>query len=101
MVILRSPESKECWLPGIVAQALNLPQPAGFLVTSVAKDSLAERMRLAGGQLDVVIDDERLFIGGDISWGLMESWSLPIDALTALSFRALPTLSLERSCVSN
>jgi S1-C subfamily serine protease len=51
---------------GIVAKALNLPQPAGFLVTSVAKDSLADRMGLAGGQLDAVVDDERLFIGGDI-----------------------------------
>ena len=53
-----------------MAKALNLPQPASFLVTSVAKDSLADRMGLAGGQLDAVIDDERLFIGGDIVLGI-------------------------------
>ena len=51
---------------GIVAKALNVPQPAGFLVTEVAKDSIADRMGLVGGQLDTVIDDQRLLIGGDV-----------------------------------
>jgi S1-C subfamily serine protease len=51
---------------GVVAKALNVPQSSGFLVTNVTKDSLAEKMGLIGGQLDVVIDDSRLLIGGDI-----------------------------------
>ncbi|MCM3905875.1 MAG: PDZ domain-containing protein [Pyrinomonadaceae bacterium] len=55
---------------GVVAKALNLPQPSGFLVTDVAGDSLAERMGLMGGQLDVVIDGQRLLIGGDVILGI-------------------------------
>jgi S1-C subfamily serine protease len=51
---------------GVVAKALNVPQTAGLLVTSVGKESLGERMGLISGQLDVVIDDQRLTIGGDI-----------------------------------
>ncbi|HKR59485.1 MAG TPA: trypsin-like peptidase domain-containing protein [Pyrinomonadaceae bacterium] len=51
---------------GVVAKALNLPQPAGFLVTAVEKDSLADRLGLVGGQLDAEIDDQRLLIGGDV-----------------------------------
>jgi len=53
-------------ITGIVAKALNVPQSAGFLVTNVARDSLAERMGLAGGQVEAVIDDETLLIGGDV-----------------------------------
>lgn len=51
---------------GIVAKALNVPQAAGFLVTNVARDSLAEQMGLAGGQVEAVIDNETLLIGGDV-----------------------------------
>ena len=51
---------------GVVAKALNVPQAAGFLVTSVAKDSLADRMGLIGGEVEAVIDNENLLIGGDV-----------------------------------
>jgi serine protease Do len=51
---------------GIVAKALNVPQAAGFLVTDVTKDSLADQMGLTGGQVQAVIDDEDLLIGGDV-----------------------------------
>ncbi len=51
---------------GIVAKALNVPQPAGFLVTNVARDSLAEQMGLVGGQVEALIDNENLLIGGDV-----------------------------------
>lgn len=51
---------------GVVAKALNVPQPAGFLVTSVAKNSAAEQMGLVAGQVEAVIDDQRLMIGGDV-----------------------------------
>lgn len=51
---------------GIVAKALNVPQPAGFLVTSVARQSLAEQMGLIGGQVEATLDNEILLIGGDV-----------------------------------
>jgi len=51
---------------GVVAKALNVPQPAGFLVTNVARDSLADQMGLVGGQVEAVIDNESLLIGGDV-----------------------------------
>ncbi|HEY3039800.1 MAG TPA: trypsin-like peptidase domain-containing protein [Pyrinomonadaceae bacterium] len=51
---------------GIVAKALNVPQAAGFLVTAVAKDSLAEGLGLKGGDIDATIDSERVLIGGDV-----------------------------------
>lgn len=51
---------------GIVAKALNVPQQAGFLVTNVARDSLAEQMGLVGGQVEAIIDNESLLIGGDV-----------------------------------
>ena len=51
---------------GIVAKALNVPQSAGFLVTSVARGSMAEQMGLAGGQVEALLDNENLLIGGDV-----------------------------------
>ena len=51
---------------GIVAKALNVPQAAGFLVTSVARGSMAEQMGLAGGQVEALLDNENLLIGGDV-----------------------------------
>ena len=51
---------------GTFARALNIPQPAGFLVTTVAKGTLAERLGLKGGQLAAVIDNQEVLLGGDI-----------------------------------
>ena len=51
---------------GAFARALNIPQPSGFLVTTVAQGSLAERLRLQGGELAVVIDNQEVLLGGDI-----------------------------------
>lgn len=51
---------------GIVAKALNVPQSAGFLVTNVARGSLAEQMGLSGGQVEATIDNGNLLIGGDV-----------------------------------
>jgi len=51
---------------GAFARALNIPQPAGFLVTTVAKGSLAERLTLKGGELAAVIDNQEVLLGGDI-----------------------------------
>lgn len=51
---------------GPLARALNLPQTAGLLVTTVAKASLADRLGLKGGDLAVVIDNQEVLLGGDI-----------------------------------
>lgn len=51
---------------GALARALNIPQPAGFLVTTVAKGSLAERLGLKGGELAAVIDTKEVLLGGDV-----------------------------------
>lgn len=51
---------------GSFARALNIPQPAGFLVTSVAKGSLADRLGLRGGELAAVIDTQEVLLGGDV-----------------------------------
>ncbi len=51
---------------GPLARALNLPQPAGFLVSSVEKESLAERLGLKGGELGVVLDTQTVLLGGDV-----------------------------------
>ena len=51
---------------GPLARALNISQTAGFLVTTVAKGSLAERLGLKGGELAAVIDNQEVLLGGDI-----------------------------------
>jgi S1-C subfamily serine protease len=51
---------------GALARALNVPQQAGFLVTTVGKGSLAELLTLKGGELAAVIDNQEVLLGGDI-----------------------------------
>jgi len=53
-------------LSGDLAAVFNLPQPEGFLVKTVAKDSPAEEMGIRGGNRTAVIDNQTLMIGGDI-----------------------------------
>jgi serine protease Do len=53
-------------LSGEMANVFNLPQPSGFLVTRVAKDSTAERLGLRGGRFEAYIDERELVVGGDI-----------------------------------
>ena len=53
-------------ITGPLARALNIPQAAGFLVTTVAKASLADRLGLKGGELAAVIDNQEVLLGGDI-----------------------------------
>jgi S1-C subfamily serine protease len=53
-------------ITGAFARALNIPQPAGFLVTTVAKGSLAERLGLKGGELAAVINNQEVLVGGDV-----------------------------------
>src|SRR4029453_4862577 len=51
---------------GDMAQALNVPQSGGFLVKQVAKDSVAERLGLKGGNRGAIVDGKHIVVGGDI-----------------------------------
>ena len=62
----KQPNMEGLLVIGTLARALNIPQPAGFLVTTVAKESLAERLGLKGGELAAVIDNQEVLLGGDI-----------------------------------
>jgi serine protease Do len=53
-------------LSGPVAKMLNVPQAGGYLVKTVVKGSLAERLGLAGGDHSVTIDGQQIVLGGDI-----------------------------------
>jgi serine protease Do len=53
-------------LSGDLAAVFNLPQPAGFLVKTVAKGSPAEEAGIRGGTKTAVIDGETLVVGGDV-----------------------------------
>jgi S1-C subfamily serine protease len=51
---------------GDLAKALNLPQPAGFLVQRIGEGSVGSRLRINGGTLRVTIQGTDLLLGGDI-----------------------------------
>jgi S1-C subfamily serine protease len=51
---------------GDLAKALNLPQPAGFLVQRVGEGSVASRLRINAGILRVTIQGTDLLLGGDV-----------------------------------
>ena len=51
---------------GEMARALKVPQSGGFLVKQVAKDSVADRLGLKGGNRVAIVDGQRLVVGGDI-----------------------------------
>ena len=66
-------EQKSFWfgldgilIEGDVAKALNLPQPAGFVVQHVAEGSLAWRQGVRAGTLHTSVDGEDLLLGGDV-----------------------------------
>jgi len=51
---------------GPVAKLLNVPQAGGYLVKTVVKDSLGERLGLLGGDRSATIEGQQLVLGGDI-----------------------------------
>jgi serine protease Do len=53
-------------LTGPIAQILNLPQPTGYLVKSVARGSAGDAVGLRGGTVLATIMGESLVVGGDI-----------------------------------
>jgi S1-C subfamily serine protease len=53
-------------ISGPIAQILNLPQPTGYLVKSVARGSAGAAVGLRGGTVLATIMGESLVVGGDI-----------------------------------
>ena len=53
-------------LTGDLAALFNVPAPAGFLVKTVAQNSLASKMGLVGGDRIVSVGGKDLVLGGDI-----------------------------------
>jgi serine protease Do len=53
-------------ISGPIAQILNLPQPTGYLVKSVARGSAGDAVGLRGGAALATIMGESLVVGGDI-----------------------------------
>src|SRR5438309_7242009 len=67
------PDRKVFWgaiqgllLTGDLAALLNVPAPAGFLVKTVAQDSMAWNMGLQGGDGVVTVGGREIPVGGDI-----------------------------------
>jgi len=53
-------------ISGELAEALNLPQPAGLLVQHVATKSPAAQMGLHPGHLPVTVEGKSVLLGGDV-----------------------------------
>jgi len=53
-------------LDGNLAKALNLPQEAGLLITSLSSKGSASALGLKGGYISAIIEETELTIGGDI-----------------------------------
>ena len=51
---------------GGTAEALKVPQPGGFLVKQVVKDSLAGQIGLRGGDKIGIVEGQQVVVGGDI-----------------------------------
>lgn len=54
------------WLEGEMARVFNLPQSRGLLVQRIATNSPASRIGLQAGTVEATIDDEDLYVGGDV-----------------------------------
>jgi len=87
-------------LEGALAEALNLPQPAGMLVQTVAAGSLAARLGLRGGTVPATVTDIPVLLGGDVLLDVLgqpgvASASFRSDFMAALDrVRAGDTVSL-------
>jgi serine protease Do len=62
---------------GLLAEALNIPQAGGMLVQTVAKGSLADKMGVQGGSVQIQFGEEPIMLGGDVI--------LEIDGVSAAS----------------
>ena len=66
-------------ISGPIAQLLNLPQPTGYLVKSVARGSAGDAVGLRGGTVLATIMGEQLVVGGDI---ILKVQGFPIGDVT-------------------
>jgi serine protease Do len=66
-------------ISGPIAQILNLPQPIGYLIKTVAKGSPGEAIGLRGGAVLATIMGEQLVVGGDI---ILKVQGIPIGDVT-------------------
>jgi len=64
---------------GPIAQILNLPQPSGYLVKSVARGSAGDAVGLRGGATLATIMGEQLVVGGDI---ILKVQGIPVGEVT-------------------
>jgi S1-C subfamily serine protease len=64
-------------LSGELARVLNLPQPAGLLVTHAAEDSFGAQMGLRAGNTPAIVGGVHLTLGGDI---ILAVAGMPIEA---------------------
>lgn len=78
-------------LSGELAEIFNLPQPAGYLVKTVAKDSPGWRIGLQGGDRTAVIGGREIVVRGDvilavqgIAFGSPDSFSRIRERMSAL-----------------
>jgi serine protease Do len=62
---------------GSIAETLKVPQAGGFLVKQVAKDSVAARMGLKGGDRLGIVEGQHLVVGGDI---LLSVQGMPVTS---------------------
>jgi len=66
-------------ISGPIAQILNVPQPTGYLVKSVARGSAGDAVGLMGGAVLATIMGEQLVVGGDI---ILKVQGIPVGEAT-------------------
>jgi len=62
---------------GAMAQTLKVPQEGGFLVRQVAKDSIAARMGIRGGDRLGIVEGQQVVVGGDV---LLSVQGIPLNS---------------------
>jgi len=78
---------------GAIAEALNVPQPGGFLVKQVVKDSVGGRLGLKGGDRIGIVEGQHVVVGGDILLSV-QGITIASGADRAKVLKALETLQV-------
>lgn len=79
-------------ITGDLAKALNLPQPAGFLVQRVASGSIAWRLGIQPGSLPANVQGANLLLGGDIILSVNEIQITENDSSYETTLKTISTL---------
>ena len=75
-------------ITGDLAKALNLPQPAGFLVMRVADGSISSRLGIQAGSLRATIQGVDILLGGDVILRINDIDIVapaPVDSLSGIT----------------